>query len=84
MLDTLLISCLVISISVDVVRSMHLSDSDLHYTEILALVPLWDKCLNACGDYLTGGITYIVLSMYHVYMEERIKLLYQSICYLTF
>lgn len=56
MLDTVLITCLVISISVDLVRSMHISDTDLQYTEILAFVPLWDKCLNACGDY-TGGIT---------------------------
>lgn len=56
MLDTILISCSVICISVDLVRSMQLSHTDLHYTEILALVPLWDKCLIACGNYFTEGI----------------------------
>lgn len=50
----------------------------------------WDTCLCStvliCLWWLLHRRyhMYHLLSMYHVYMEERIKLSYQCICYLTF
>jgi hypothetical protein len=46
-------------------------DTDFYYTNIKAMVPCWDNCLNVSGDYRGESDEYLLQPVCHAYIRSQ-------------